>query len=145
MECVGTEQILYCLIVATVVCSSHHAEVYLLVLVNLVIERRGERDGEVVTMLCLEVVHSVLACKVGVLVGIVEAVPVDLAVSLRSLPVVVCILPVGESLICTVSLVVLIPHIEVAAGQILPVVRLRVVRVVIVELRALIHRVASEH
>ena len=105
------------------------------------IERRGERDGEVVTMLCLEVVHSVLACKVGVLVGIVEAVPVDLAVSLRSLPVVVCILPVGESLVCTVSLVVLIPHIEVAA----PVVRLRVVRIVIVELRALIHRVASEH
>ena len=54
-------------------------------------------------------------------------------------------LPVGESLVCTVSLVVLIPHIEVAAGQILPVVWLRVVRVVIVELRALIHRVTSEH
>ena len=145
MECVGTEQILYCLVVAAVVCGCHHAEVYLLVLVNLVIERRRKRDGEVVTMLCLEVVHGILAGKIGVLVSIVEAVPVDLAVSLRSLPVVVCVLPVGESLVCTVSLVVLIPHIEVAAGQILPVVRLRVVRVVIVELRALIHRVASEH
>ena len=95
-------------------------------------------------MLSLYIVHSVTALSCCVLVSIVEAVPVDLSVSLRCAPVVVRCLPVFVSLLCAIRVVVAVPYVVVARRQVLPVVRMRVVGVVVVELCALVHRVFAE-
>ncbi len=41
-----------------------------------------QRDVQVVVVLCLDVVHGIGSLQVGLLVGIIEFVEVDLAVSL---------------------------------------------------------------
>ena len=68
MELGSTEQVLHCLVVHCLVGSCKYAYVYLLVLVNLMIECRGKREHQVVVVLSLDVVHSVAALCCCVLV-----------------------------------------------------------------------------
>ena len=60
------------------------------------------------------------------LVGIVQAVPVNLPVTLAGCPVIVTFLP-G----CPIFILRRIPYVRIVAGEILPVVRSRILAVVI--------------
>ena len=124
--------------------SCHDTDVQLLVLAELLVERRGEGERQRVVVLGLDVVHSVLSLRRGTAVGIVQLVPVDLAVGLRRRPVFIRAIPVGQGLRGAVGRVVGVPHVVIAAGHVLPVAGMGVARVVIIQLCALVHGVLAE-
>ena len=96
-----------------------------------------------IIVLSLHVVKCILAVGCSLAVSIVKAVPLNLAVLLVAPPVDSC-LPIREGLCCAVACIALIPHVIVATWKVLPVVRLWVLAVVIVQLCALIHRILSK-
>ena len=73
-------------------------------------------------MFGLQIVEGVSSDGCCLLVGIVQLVPIDLAVCFRCRPEVICRRPVGKRLVCPVIVIGLIPYVEVAARQCLPVV-----------------------
>ena len=94
-------------------------------------------------MLSLQVIHGLLSVLGSLLVGVVEAVPVYLAVLLASLPVVHGVVP-AIPVVGVVSVLEVAPHVVVGRWHVLPVVWLRILGVVVVELGALVHGVFSE-
>ena len=141
VEPVSSEHILHRLVVAAFVRAGHESEVPRLVLVNLHVERRREVQRQSVVVLGLDIVHHVAALCRHHAVRVDQLVEVDLAVALRTREVVVGRIEVVKALLRAVVLVALVPHVEIVAGHQLPVVGLRVVAVVVVQLRALILRV----
>ena len=95
-------------------------------------------------MLGLDVIECVGTLGVGIAVGPVEAVPVDLPGILRIAQQVVGSAEVGQRLVGAILVVGGIPHVEVAAGEVFPVVRLRVLRVVVVEAGTLVDTVFAQ-
>ena len=96
-----------------------------------------------IIVLSLHVVKCILTVGCSLAVSIVKAIPLNLAVLLVAPPV-HSSLPIRESLCCTIACIALIPHVIVATWKVLPVVRLWVFTVVIVQLSALIHRILSK-
>ena len=94
-------------------------------------------------MLSLQVVHGLLSVLGSLLVGVVESVPVYLAVLLACLPVVHGVVP-AIPVVDVVSVLEVAPHVVVGRWHVLPVVWLRILGVVVVELGALVHGVFSE-
>ncbi len=106
--------------------------------VDVPVKGASQVGHQVVVVLGLHPVHGVMPAGVELLVGVVELVPVDLAVALAGRPVVVTVLP-GVP----VGPLFLFPHVHVAAGEVLPVVGSGVLSVV-VEFGAAVHRVLEE-
>ncbi len=96
-----------------------------------------------IIVLSLHVVKCILTVGCSLAVSIVKSIPLNLAVLLIAPPVHSC-LPIRESLCCTIACIALIPHVIVATWKVLPIVRLWVFAVVIVQLSALIHRILSK-
>ncbi len=145
VELCSTEQVLHRLIVHALVGSTDDTDVPSLVLVNLLVESRRKGDVQGIVVFSLDIIHGILSLSGSLLVAVVQAIPVNLAVCLCARPVVVSLPPISESRRVTVRSIGLVPDVIIATWHILPVVRMRVVGIVVVQLRALVHTVSAEH
>ena len=94
-------------------------------------------------MVLLDVVHGILSLCTSNLIGEVELVEVDLTVLLAAHPIHTGTLEVCNRLIGAVGSIRLIPDIEIARRHVLPIVRLRIIGVVVVKFCTCIHAVET--
>ena len=146
VERVASQQVVHGLIMVAFVVAVEHTVVQRGVLGGLGGQRRSDVECQIVVVLGLHVVEGVGACGGSLFVGPVEAVPVHLPVGLRSRPVVVGPGPVGECCLVVAldNLILVYPHLIIAAGQVFPVVGLGILGIVVVQLGAFVHRVFAE-
>ena len=143
METLCAQEVFHCLIVTSKGLTERKANVKHFILTDTVCKGRRKPCCHCISVLSLQVVKSVLAVGCRLSVSIVKAIPLNLSVLLIAPPVDSC-LPIRESLCCTVACIILIPYIIVATWKVLPVVRLWVLAIVIVQFRTLIHRILSK-
>ena len=139
----STEQVVHGLIVTVAVAAQYQSAYESRALGNLSRQGGSHVDHQVVAVFGLDEVECIMALVGSLSVGIIESLPVNLAVGLACCPVVVRVVPALE---CrrVVAQRVSIPDVVVAAWQVLPVVRLRILCIGIVELGALVHRVLAK-
>ena len=139
----STEQVVHGLIVTVAVAAQYQSAYESRALGNLSRQGGSHVEHQVVAVLGLDEVECIMALVGSLSVGIIEAIPVNLAVGLACCPVVVRVVPTLE---CrrVVAQRVSIPDVVVAAWQVLPVVWLRILSIGIVELGALVHRVLAK-
>ena len=143
VETLCTQEVFHRLVVAGKILAECQSDVEHLVLPDVAGQCRREGCRHVVIVLCLHVVEGVLSVGGSLTVGIIEPVPLNLPVLLAAPPCDGC-LPVGVCLCRPVACIALVPYVVEAAREVLPVVRLRIFAVVVVQLGALVHRVFGE-
>ena len=143
MEERSTQQVVHGLIVTVAVATQNKSSYERRALGDLCRQGGSHIEHQVVVVLSLNEIERILALVGSLSVGIIEAFPVNLTVSLACCPIVVRIVPALE---CSriIAECICIPDIIVATWQILPVVWLWILCVGIVELSALIHRVFTK-
>ena len=94
-------------------------------------------------MLCLNVVECILPVCSSLTVGIIQLIPLYLAVFLVFPPINSCI-PIGKCLRCAIANVLLVPYIVIATWQIFPIIGLWILGIVVVQFSAFVHRILSE-
>ena len=139
----GTQQIVHRLIVIVDVVSSEKSISPRTVLRQIRSQRSGQCEVQLIVVALLDIVERILPVGCSLAVSIDELVEVDLAVAFTASQILAGVLPVSQ---CELSVlhVAAVPHIVEVARQPFVIVRLRILRVVIVELRAGIHAVLSE-
>ena len=109
----GTAQhVFQCLIVLVGTLSEHDTRSQVRFLGQLGVQHGRQTQGEVVVVLSLNIVEQILSVLGCLLVGIVQAVPVNLSVLLACLPVVYGVVPVFPGIHVVAALVVA-PYIVV--------------------------------
>ena len=106
-------------------------------------QRSGQCQVQLIVVTLLNIVECILSVGRSLTVGIDELVEVDLSVALTASQILAGVLPISQSKLGVLHIAT-IPHIIEVARQTLVIVRLRILRVVVVELRAGIHAVLSE-
>ena len=146
VELSGTQQVFYSLVVHTLVGGQLESHVPYAVLGQLHLVGRGQRQIQVVVVVCLNEVRSIAAILGNLLVSIVHAVEVQLTVSLAAHHIVAGTPEISIASLRTSALVVAVPYIVVARWHVLPVVGLWLLYIMIVQARVLIYRIAtSQH
>ena len=139
----GTKQIIHCLIMVVDVVSSEESVGPRAVLRQIGGQRSGQCQVQLIVVTLLNIVECILSVGRSLTVGIDELVEVDLSVALTASQILAGVLPISQSKLGVLHIAT-IPHIIEVARQTLVIVRLRILRVVVVELRAGIHAVLSE-
>ena len=110
---------------------------------ELLVQRGGEGEIEVVVVPGFDEIHGVATHRHSIAVGGIKAVPVNLACRLVVLQEVVGFHEVAVALVGAVVGVVHVPYIIITAREVLPIVGLGVVGIVVVQTGALVHGILA--